>query len=78
MEIGSGRFVSIRIGPNIRQSFDALRVIVLDVNNWSFNAFYSRPVKNQRGYFDNETFSGKVPDFWNISTTHAQKNQLNN
>ncbi|MEP6713348.1 MAG: alginate export family protein [Ferruginibacter sp.] len=70
IEIGSGRFVSIRIGPNIRQSFDALRVIILDVDNWSFNAFYSRPVKNQQGYFDNETFSDKTPDFWNISATH--------
>jgi hypothetical protein len=48
---GSQRLVSVREGPNNRQSFDAVRV-ALKNNNFKSDAFYSQYVKNQNGYFN--------------------------
>lgn len=56
------RFVSVRDGPNVRQSFDALWTNYT-INKWEFIAFYSRPVQtlNRRCFDDssskNFTFS---------------------
>ena len=46
-----GRLVSVREGPNVRQSFDAARFLVR-MGEWEVDAFGSRPVETQLGVFD--------------------------
>lgn len=74
LQVGSGRLLSARIGPNIRQSFDVARVIVTGFSKWNFNAFYGRPVFNQLGVFDNKILDERSPEFWNVATTRSFKN----
>jgi hypothetical protein len=40
------RFVSVRDGPNVRQSYDALWADY-EINQWRFISFYSQPVQNR-------------------------------
>ena len=51
MPLGSQRLVSFREGPNIRQSFDAVRAIYQS-GGYNLTAFVSRPVKNEPDSFD--------------------------
>lgn len=69
LQVGSGRILSTRVGPNIRQSFDVARIIVLGMSNWNFTAFYGRPVVNNIGVFDNPTLAANAPQFWNVGAT---------
>ncbi len=55
---GSQRIVSVRDGPNSRQSFDALRFRIKH-NRHSTDIFYSQFVPSQKGIFD---------DAWNSDT----------
>ena len=48
---GSSRLVSVREGPNVRQSFDGLRMI-LNAGLWRVDGFFTRPVETNPGYFD--------------------------
>lgn len=78
MRIGSGRLVSFRFGPNIRQSFDAVRVLLNADKGWSFNGFYSNPVINEAGVFDNPLFAEDAPQFWNLATRYTFPDLKNN
>lgn len=49
--LGSGRLMSVREGPNVRQSFDAVRAIV-QRGAWRADAFVARPVLTNAGAFD--------------------------
>lgn len=60
---GSQRLVSVREGPNVRQSFDAARLI-LTVKNWRFDGFISRPVATNAEVFDDA--SNSEVSFWGI------------
>jgi hypothetical protein len=51
LNFGSSRLVSVREGPNVRQSFDAFRVIVTRLR-WRLDGFVSRPVSTTPGAFD--------------------------
>jgi hypothetical protein len=51
--IGSGRFVSVRDGPNSRLSFDAAR-LAFGFHQKKAELFVARPVLIQEGSFDNE------------------------
>lgn len=74
LQVGSGRILSTRIGPNIRQSFDAARIVFVNFSKWNYTAFYCRPVINKVGVFDNPTFSTRAPDFWNVAATRQFRN----
>ncbi|RKR05060.1 alginate export protein [Flavobacterium sp. 90] len=50
---GSQRLISVREGPNSRQSFDALKIIY-QKNDLSVDAFYSYYVKNRFGHFNDK------------------------
>jgi hypothetical protein len=65
---GSSRLVSVREGPNVRQSFDAGK-LVLKARTWQADAFLSRPVETNPGTFDD----GGDPNvlFWGLYTTKA-------
>jgi hypothetical protein len=63
---GSQRLVSVREGPNVRQSFDGLRG-TLTAGDWRIDAFGARPVQTKTGSFDDG------PDykrwFWGVYTS---------
>jgi len=46
-----GRLVSVREGPNVRQSFDAARFLIR-MREWEVDAFGSRPAETRAGIFD--------------------------
>jgi hypothetical protein len=66
LNYGSGRLVSVREGPNVRQSFDGAR-LKMKTGAWGVDAFAARPDLDKPGYFDN------VPDhrtsFWGVYAT---------
>ncbi len=51
LAFGSSRLVSMREGPNVRQSFDGLR-LSLRAGQWSVDGFATKPVETNRGLFD--------------------------
>ncbi len=73
LKVGSGRILSPRVGPNIRQSFDVFRLVFKGFSKWNFTAFYGRPVFNQLGVLDNEVLDKRSPEFWNVATTRSFK-----
>ena len=51
MLYGSGRLIDVREGVNLRRSFDAARLL-LRLGDWSVDGFWSKPVLNRPGVFD--------------------------
>ena len=66
LNYGSGRLVSVREGPNVRQSFDGVKV-KSKLGAWSVDAFAVRPDLDRPGFCNN------VPDhktaFWGVYST---------
>jgi hypothetical protein len=66
LNYGSGRLVSVREGPNVRQSFDGVK-IRSKAGAWNIDAFAVRPDLDKIGFFNN------APDhqtaFWGIYAT---------
>jgi hypothetical protein len=66
LNYGSGRLVSVREGPNVRQSFDGAK-IRSKVGAWNVDAWAVRPDSDRPGFFDN------APDhttaFWGVYAT---------
>jgi len=60
---GSARLVDVREGPNIRQSFDGGRFIYQSPD-LRLDAFATKPVIPERGYFDDRTDSNQ--SFWGL------------
>ncbi|MBX7481719.1 alginate export family protein [Qipengyuania qiaonensis] len=54
INLGSARIVTIRGGPNVRQSFDGVRGFWSD-GDLRVDGFYLRPVDTRRGTFDDPT-----------------------
>jgi len=66
MMFGSNRLVDIREGPNIRQSFDGVRTWTTIVDT-RIDAFWTRPIFNIEGWFDDRPDSAK--QFFGAYTT---------
>ena len=68
LNYGSGRLVSVREGPNVRQSFDGVK-IRSQVGAWNVDAWAVRPDLDKPGFFDN------APDhttaFWGVYATRT-------
>jgi hypothetical protein len=66
LNYGSGRLVSVREGPNVRQSFDGFKILS-KAGTWNIDAWAVRPDLDDFGFFDN------APDhntaFWGIYST---------
>ena len=66
LEYGSGRFVDVREGPNVRLSFDGL-LARTQIHAWQVDGFAMRPDTDKPGFFDN------APDhtvaFWGAYAT---------
>src|SRR5438093_3720750 len=51
LHFGTGRLVSVREVPNVRASFDGVRVIV-NTHKWRIDTFATKPVFTKEGFFD--------------------------
>jgi len=73
LNYGSGRLVSVREGPNVRQSFDGVK-LKSQSGAWRIDAFAARPDLDKPGSFDN------VPDhrtsFWGIYATRPLRRRF--
>jgi len=65
-EFGSGRFVDVREGPNVRRAFDGASAI-LDGGSWKATAFVTQPVLNRPQVFDDPTDTRTT--FWGVYAT---------
>ena len=73
LNYGSGRLISVREGPNVRQSFDGFK-IRSKVGAWNVDAFAVRPDLDKPGFFNN------VPDhqtaFWGVYGSRSESSHL--
>jgi hypothetical protein len=63
MEYGSGRLIDVREGPNVRLSFDGVKV-KSGIGPWQIDGFAMRPVLDKPGVFDNS--SNRAVGFWGV------------
>jgi len=66
LSFGSSRLVSVRESPNVRQTFDGLRLMV-QTAKWRVDAFATKPVETDRGIFDDSTDQSR--SFWGLYAT---------
>jgi hypothetical protein len=66
LALGARRLVSAREGPNVRQSFDGLRLI-LSTNIWNIDILATRPVQTKAGFFDDLPIPGQT--LWGVYAT---------
>ena len=73
LNYGSGRLVSVREGPNVRQSFDGARV-KSKIGAWRIDGWAVRPDLDKLGFFDN------APDhstaFWGLYATRPLRRRV--
>lgn len=60
---GSSRLVSVREGPNVRQSFDGARLI-LRIKSWQVEGVATKPVETNRGVLDDAPDHAR--SFWGV------------
>lgn len=68
MQYGDSRYVSVREGPNVRLSFDALKMIAYHRNS-QYDLFLSRPVTTDPGVLDNRADPNEK--FWGFYSMHS-------
>jgi hypothetical protein len=66
LNYGSGRLVSVREGPNVRQSFDGVK-IRSKAGSWNIDAWAVRPDLDNAGFFDNAP--NHQTAFWGLYAT---------
>ena len=73
LNYGSGRLVSVREGPNVRQSFDGAK-LKGKAGEWRIDVFAARPDLDKPGFFNN------VPDhttaFWGVYATRPLRRRI--
>ena len=73
LNYGSGRLVSVREGPNVRQSFDGAK-LKIKAGAWRVDAFAARPDLDKPGFFNN------TPDhrtaFWGVYATRPWRRRV--
>jgi hypothetical protein len=73
LNYGSGRLVSVREGPNVRQSFDGAK-LKARAGDWRVDLFATRPDLDKPGFFNN------VPDhataFWGVYATRPLRRRI--
>ena len=68
MMYGSGRLIDVREGVNLRRSFDAARIL-MHLGHWSVDGFWSRPVLNRPGVFDDIPYPNL--SLWGLYGVHS-------
>jgi hypothetical protein len=64
---GSGRLVTVREGPNVRQGFYGI-LINERIRRWTIDGFVSRPAQDNQGFFDNAPLN--TTQFWGANSSH--------
>ena len=67
MSTAAGRLIDVRDGVNLRLSFDAARLL-LHAGDWEVDGWWSKPVLNQPGVFDDEPNPAR--SFWGVYAVH--------
>ena len=67
MSFGSSRLVGFREGPNIRLSFDGVRLLG-NYKQWTLDAFAVKPVAVDPGFFDDGPLHGQ--SLWGVYAVH--------
>jgi hypothetical protein len=62
-EFGDGALVDVRNGPNVRQAFDGVDLVV-SAGPWHFDGFATRPVRNNFNIFDDPPDHSTM--FWGV------------
>ncbi|MEM7729514.1 MAG: alginate export family protein [Pseudomonadota bacterium] len=68
LQFGSGRFVDVREGPNVRRTFDAVRPSI-EIGDWRIDGLWARPRITEPGVFDDRQNDDQ--DLWSL---YAVKN----
>lgn len=68
LQLGSGRLISVRDGPNVRRTFDGIRMR-LEAGLWDFNAIAVRPRKDSPGAFDDSADRSQA--LWGVYATRS-------
>ncbi len=66
-ELGDGRLVDVREGPNVRQTFDG-GSLNWKASSWNIHGFALKPVSNGTGVFDAPPDHGST--FWGVYAVH--------
>ena len=66
-ELGDGRLVDVREGPNVRQAFDGAS-LNWKASSWNIDGFALKPVLNGTGVFDTPPDHGST--FWGVYAVH--------
>jgi len=66
-ELGDGRLVDVREGPNVRQTFDGAS-LNWKASSWNVRGFALKPVLNGTGVFDAPPDHGST--FWGVYAVH--------
>lgn len=74
VEFGSSRFVAVREGANVRQSFDGARIF-WKTGKWQFSPWFLKPVTTRRGIFDDRTNNAQT--FWGGYAARSLPKKLN-
>jgi hypothetical protein len=67
LELGSGRLVNVREGPNVRRTFDGVS-LEWKTPSWSIEGLAAKPVLNGTGFFDAPPDHGST--FWGVYAVH--------
>jgi hypothetical protein len=67
MAYGSSRLIDVREGPNVRRTFEGVRLLT-PAGGWRFDAIATRPVRAEVGSFDDEIDNDQA--LWGIYATH--------
>jgi hypothetical protein len=62
-EFGSGRLVDVREGPNVRQAFDGIDLLLKEAS-WHVDGFATRPVITNVNVFDDPPNHARM--FWGV------------
>ena len=66
LQFGSGRLIDVREGPNVRRTFDALRLII-EQSKWRLDGFVAHPRTIKFGEFDDRT--NRNQSLWGLYLT---------
>jgi hypothetical protein len=66
LQLGSARLISVRDGPNVRRTFDGLRVLA-KTDAWTINALALKPRRDRNGVFDDSTHDSQM--LWGVYAT---------
>ncbi len=67
LNYGSGRLVSVREGPNVRQSFDGFKIRSRE-GRWALDGWAVRPDLDKPDFFDNAP--NHATEFWGVYASH--------